>query len=147
MLVVPVVFMEFMTVMLPAGVLPQLEYEYFGSRAVLVGGLVRYASWPTCSTLARRSCYKRTRHHRMKGHGHDFTAAQWAAKLIELADNQPILPCSGVAAFLSFFTQPIIGAVSDRMGRKWLLLCTSTATALPHAILTFHNNLYVCWKP
>lgn len=40
-LVIPIVFMEFMTVMLAAGVLPQLEYDYFGSRAVLVGGLVR----------------------------------------------------------------------------------------------------------
>jgi hypothetical protein len=40
--VIPAICLEFFAIMMPAPLFPKLEYEYFGKKAVLVNGLVKY---------------------------------------------------------------------------------------------------------
>jgi len=48
-----------------------------------------------------------------------------------------------VKGLIAFFASPIAGVVSDRIGRKWVLLVSACGTVLPLTTLLFTKNMYV----
>lgn len=51
--------------------------------------------------------------------------------------------CEMIRGFLAFVTCPIIGRISDRIGRKYCLLVAMIGTTMPNCALAFTDNMIV----
>ena len=142
--VAPVLLMEILQTAMLAPVLPSLQNDFFGSQALMVVGVSQVRG--ERGGGKKRSIFLgggRRRRVRREDVG-------WS-----MLPENPILsppfaftlfiflwmPRQGVQALLEFLFAPLMGAVSDRYGRKWPIFFSVLASSLPWVTLVFFSGL------
>jgi MFS family permease len=100
---------------LASGVVTKMEVAYFGNNSVMVVGVVRYDE---------KQPFHLEQYYSVWG----FHTAS---------------TCSGVTGLFACVTVPFIGALSDSVGRKPLMLLSCCLDVLPFATLVATENMYV----